>query len=159
MTRAGTGLQIPVPGRATVRVRHAVFDFNGTLALDGALLPGLASRLRKLASLLPVTVLTADTFGTAAAALRGLPVTLHTVRTGRDKAAFVTRWQSSGAVAIGNGNNDTAMFRMATLSIAVLGHEGLSPATLRAATVVVASPADAIDLLLRPSRLTATLRA
>ncbi len=159
MTRAGTGIEILVPGGAAVRVNHAVFDFNGTLALDGALLPGLASRLRKLADLVPVTVLTADTFGTAGAALRGLPLTLHTVRTGRDKAAFVARCSSAGTVAVGNGNNDAAMFRLATLSIAVLGREGLSPATLRTATLVVASPTDAIDLLLRPNRLTATLRA
>lgn len=155
--RAG-GIDIPIPGAEPLRVRHAVFDFNGTLALDGALLRGVAPRLQALAKLLPVTVLTADTYGTAKEILGRLPVTVHTVRTGRDKAAFVHRWRSVGIAAIGNGANDGAMFQEAALSVAIVGPEGLSTAALRSATVVVPSAAAALDLLLRPKRVSATLR-
>ncbi|HVV51383.1 MAG TPA: hypothetical protein VHO06_17060 [Polyangia bacterium] len=162
MTRLGSGaaagIEIPIPGVKTLQLRHAVFDFNGTLALDGALLPGVAPRLRSLAKLLPLTVLTADTFGTAEAVLRSLPVTVHAVRTGRDKARLVARWRSAGVVAIGNGTNDAPMFRLATLSVAIVGPEGLSSAALRAATVVMPGVTAALDLLLRSKRASATLR-
>ena len=152
------GIEIPIPGARSLRLRHAVFDFNGTLALDGRLLPGVAARLRRLAELLPLTVLTADTFGTARTALRRLPVTVHTVGSGRDKAAFVTRWRAAGVAAIGNGANDAPMFRAAALSVAVAGPEGLAGPALRAATIVVTSAAAALDLLLRARRVSATLR-
>ncbi len=152
------GIEIAVPGAPTLHLGRVVFDFNGTLALDGALLPGVASRLRALARMVPVTVLTADTFGTAKQALGGLPVTVHAIRTGHEKAAFVSRWRSAGAAAIGNGTNDAPMLRRATLAIVILGPEGLSTAALRSATVVVSSAAAALDLLLRATRASATLR-
>jgi hypothetical protein len=46
--------------------KQLVLDFTGTLSRDGVLLPGVAERLNKLAENLQLTVLTADTFGTAA---------------------------------------------------------------------------------------------
>jgi soluble P-type ATPase len=154
-----TGLEIPIPGSTPLRIGHAAFDYNGTLAARGALIRGVAGRLRRLAELLPVTVLTADTFGTARTTLRGLPVSVHTIRTGRDKERFIRRWQRVGVVAVGNGNNDAPMLRAATLGIAVLGPEGFTPGTLRAATIAVARIEDAIDLLLEPKRMAATLRS
>ena len=47
----------------------------------------------------------------------------------------------------------------AALGLAVLGPEGASAAALRSADVVCASAADALDLLLDPKALSATLRA
>ncbi len=139
-----------------LRLSHLVLDFNGTLARDGELLPGLRKRLVRLSRRLEVHVLTADTFGSARAALRGLPLRVHTVETGAEKGLFVNARR--GVVAVGNGRNDVPMMRSATLAIAVLGPEGLSSELLRAADVVVGSVTDALDLLLEPRRLTATLR-
>jgi soluble P-type ATPase len=64
----------------------------------------------------------------------------------------------SGVTAIGNGANDVGMLREAELGIAVLGHEGLAREAAEAADVLVASVHGALDLLLRPKRLLATLR-
>jgi len=50
------------------------------------------------------------------------------------------------------------MLQAAGLSIAILGPEGLAFDALKNADVVVASILDALDLLLRPDRLRATLR-
>jgi soluble P-type ATPase len=50
------------------------------------------------------------------------------------------------------------MLSSAALGIAVLGPEGLAVEALRAAHVVVARIEDALDLLLHPQRLVATLR-
>nr|MBN1229125.1 ATPase P [Anaerolineae bacterium] len=61
-------------------------------------------------------------------------------------------------VVIGNGGNDAGMLRVAAISIAVLDREGLNTESLQAADIVVTSALDALDLLLKPKRLVATLR-
>ncbi len=60
--------------------------------------------------------------------------------------------------AVGNGANDVEMLREAELGIAVLGYEGLAKGAADAADILVTSVHDALDLLLRPTRLLATLR-
>jgi soluble P-type ATPase len=86
----------------------------------------------------------------------GLPVAV--VHDGEDKARMVRSLGASSVVAIGNGRNDVPMFQAAALAIAVLGPEGADPHALMAADIVAADPLDAIDLLLSPARLRATLR-
>jgi len=49
-----------------------VLDYNGTLAVDGALLPRLKERLESLTGALSLQVPTADTFGTCRADLAGV---------------------------------------------------------------------------------------
>jgi soluble P-type ATPase len=46
----------------------------------------------------------------------------------------------------------------AALGIAVLGDEGLSVSAMQNADLVVKNISDALDLFLKPKRLTATLR-
>jgi soluble P-type ATPase len=59
---------------------------------------------------------------------------------------------------IGNGTNDVLVLEAAAIGFAVLGPEGASAAALRSADIVCASAADALDLLLEPRALSATLR-
>ena len=149
-------LTVKLGAAPALQLSHLVLDFNGTLARDGDLLPGLQRRLLRLCRRLQVHVLTADTFGSAKVALRALKLRIHTVETGAEKRLFVSTRR--GVVAVGNGRNDVAMMRSATLGIAVLGPEGMCTELLRAADIVVPSITDALDLLLEPRRLTATLR-
>ena len=155
---AHPGLDVAIPGAGRLSARHLVLDFNGTLAEAGALGPPVARRLAKLAPRFEVTVLTADTFGTATASLRGLPLAISTVRTGRDKETFVRQRARAGVVAIGNGANDLRMLRAAALGIAVLGPEGMDPRLVSSARILVRGIEDALDLLLDPRRIVATLR-
>jgi len=74
------------------------------------------------------------------------------------KAEFVNRLGAAGVVAIGNGANDAGMLEAAALSIAVIECEGASGEAIAAADVVVVGVANALDLLLNPRRLIATLR-
>ncbi|MFN8628655.1 MAG: ATPase P [Candidatus Binatia bacterium] len=147
-----------LPGEENVTVTHLVVDFNGTLAVDGTLIDGVDARLREIAHRLEITVVTADTFGTARRAVSSLPVLVHTVATGVDKARCVSNL-GGGVVVVGNGRNDAGMFRVATLAIAVLGREGLAPELLGTAAVIVKDIRDALDLLIKPTRLIATRRA
>lgn len=157
--RAFGGIEIPLPGRRrSLQIDCVVFDFNGTLAVDGRLVEGASARLRRLAKLVSVVVMTADTFGTVRDALAGMPVTIEIVRTGDDKRRYIESVGGKTVIAVGNGVNDAAMFRAAALGIAVCGAEGMSAGLLRAASIVVHDVNDALDLLLRPRRLLATLR-
>ncbi len=156
--RPPVGLRIDVPGTRGFNITHLVLDFNGTLARDGKLLRGVATRLRSLARLVTVTVLTADTFGTVEEQLGRAPVAVRRIKTGRDKQRFVLALPRGRVAAIGNGRNDALMLRKVALSIAVVGPEGAASAALQSATVTVRTIADAIDLLLNPERLSATLR-
>ncbi|MGD2120133.1 MAG: HAD hydrolase family protein [Gemmatimonadota bacterium] len=148
-------LQLPSGGRT---FHGLILDFTGTLSLDGILLPGVASRLQALSRSLQITVLTADTFGTAKETLAGLPLEVRLIRDGAEKAEAVASLDPGGIIAIGNGRNDVAMLAAAELGIAILGPEGVASELLTAADVVVSDINDALDLILHPLRLKATLR-
>lgn len=154
-----SGLEVAIPGRERpLRIEHVVFDFNGTLAVEGRLVRGVASRLEALAAVAHVVVMTADTFGTVRRALARLPLTVHVVATGEEKRRFVESLGGERVAAIGNGTNDVPMLGAAALGIVVIGEEGTSAEAVRTATVVARDINVAIDLLLRPTRLVATLR-
>lgn len=155
-------IEIEIPGRTNLRISHLFLDFNGTIAKDGALIPGVKPRLMKLARKLQIIVLTADTHGTARQTLGKLQITVRVVGSGREKRrilrAFKTRSRAQAIVAIGNGRNDVAMMKSADLGIAVIGPEGLSCDLLRHASVLAPNILDALDLMLKPKRLIGTLR-
>ena len=136
-------------------------DFNGTLAVDGVLLPGVDGALRRLAAVLGIDVITADTFGTAREALAGLPVRLVVLQSGRQdeaKRQHVERLGADRCVAVGNGRNDCRMLAAAALGIGVCQREGAAAQALRTADVVAPDIVTALELLLHPTRLVATLR-
>ncbi|WP_027717289.1 HAD family hydrolase [Desulfovirgula thermocuniculi] len=154
-------LAVEIPGRGRLELEHLVLDFNGTMACDGKLLPGVEERLNALADVLTVHILTADTFGTAAQACRGIKATVHVLEPGEgagQKERFIARLGPERTVTVGNGTNDTLMLGKAALGIIVLGPEGTSVKALLAADVVVSNICDGLDLLLHPKRLVATLR-
>ena len=53
-------LEINLPGAQLLCLSHLILDYNGTLAADGSLLPGVAERLEILAKHLEIHILTAD---------------------------------------------------------------------------------------------------
>lgn len=149
---------IDIPGRPSLTLSYLMLDFTGTLAKDGTLLPGVASRLRSLSHRLTIVVATADTFGTASTSLKGLPVEIKMIKTGQDKLRLLEHLGPSQVMAIGNGRNDIPMIRRAALSVAVIGPEGAAGGLITSADVVVCDIRDALDLLAKPRRVTATLR-
>ena len=154
-------IEVDVPGFGALAIAHVVLDFNGTLACDGGLLSGVAERLAALAPKLSIHVLTADTHGTAAAALAGVPCALEVVgRTDQAEAKrrFIAALGAHRVVAVGNGRNDRLMLAEARLGIAVVQSEGAAAETLAAADLVVPTIVDALDLLSHPMRLVASLR-
>ncbi|MEP0775544.1 MAG: ATPase P [Acidobacteriota bacterium] len=151
-------IAISLPDQPTISIEHVVLDFTGTLSARGRLLPGVAKRLATLASFVRIVVMTADTRGTAAVELAGLPVEVRFIATGREKAELVQELGPARVVAIGNGRNDVPMVQLAAIGIAVLGKEGTAGELIRVADVVVPDIGAALDMLLDPPSLVATLR-
>ena len=154
-------MRLAVPGRGTYDIRHVVLDLNGTLGLDGRLLEGVAERLGLLGAAMRLVMITADTHGGASGVSHDLKLETFVLEQGGEaeqKLAFVRRLGAEHSVAIGNGANDALMLKESAVGICVVGPEGASTAALFAADVSVTNVCDALDLLLKPQRLVATLR-
>jgi len=151
-------LKIEIPNESVITITHLILDFSGTLATDGILLSGVAERLAKIAEQLKIIVLTADTYGTAKQSLKGMPCEVHVIQTGYEKAEFIKRIGTQNVIAIGNGQNDVDMVRLAAVGIVVVGFEGASGELILEARMIVCDICVALDLVLNPIRLVATLR-
>lgn len=154
-------IKLDITGFGLLELEHFVADFSGTISEDGKVLPGVIEKLNELSEQLNIHVLTSDTFGRAQQELIGVNCTLHILEgEGHtvQKEKYVSALGENRVAALGNGNNDAGMLRAARLGIIVCLKEGCSVDALKSSTIFVKSPIDAIDLLLNPKRLIATLR-
>lgn len=154
-------ISIKIPGWGNLEVENMVFDLNGTLAEDGALIPGVKEKIDLLSEKVRIYILTADVHGSAGAILREVKAEWIRVAgedSKRGKREFLQTLRPEATVVVGNGNNDQFILKDCALGIAVLGKEGLSLAAMKEADLAVKDISDAVDLLLKPKRLIATLR-
>jgi P-type E1-E2 ATPase len=154
-------IELNIPGRGLIQLHHLVSDVNGTLALDGTLLPGVSIALLALGDRLELHLLTADTHGKQAAIDRQLGLQAVRIPAGGEaerKAAYVEQLGASSVIAYGQGANDAGMLRAAEIGIAVLSVEGLAGETLTSADLLVPDIQSGLALLERPLRLVASLR-
>jgi len=154
-------LQIEIPGRATLSLSHLVCDVNGTLAVDGVLLPEVKPAFALLQQSLQIHLLTADTFGRQKEHAATLGVESFILARGNEaeqKAGFVRSLGKDQTAAIGQGANDSAMLKEAALGICILSREGTAVSSILAADIVVPDIKSALELFLKPLRLTATWR-
>jgi len=155
-------LEVTIPGYRTLVLSFLVLDYNGTIAFDGHLIPGVRERLEELSKNVSIHILTADTFGSVQKEMTGIPckvVVIGRENQTRAKADYVRQLGLQKTVSVGNGRNDALMLKEAVLGIAVIQEEGGAVETLLAADIATRSILDALDLLLHPLRLTATLRS
>ncbi|MCP1603741.1 HAD family hydrolase [Pseudomonas citronellolis] len=154
-------LQIDIPGLGSLQLKHMICDYNGTLAVDGRLIDGVAERLQALGCKLALHVVTGDTFGSAEAELAALDVNLL-VLSEKDQAIskedYLRTLGLHGVVAIGNGSNDRYMLQQSALGIAVIGPEGASSVAIGSADLVALDILSALDMLTHPQRIIASLR-
>ncbi len=156
-------MRLTIPPESSEReFVHILSDYNGVLALDGKLLPGVEEYLLKLGSDFSIHIATADTFGTVESQVAHLPVELVILPSGvaQDdaKLSILRRLGPDTTVAIGNGRNDRLMLEAAGVGICVMGDEGAATEAVLSSDIVVREIAQAFELLLNPKRLVATLR-
>jgi soluble P-type ATPase len=151
-------IEIQIPGFGEVKLSHLVCDYSGTLSVDGIMLEALEEKLNRLSKLVDIHVITADTHGRVESELVGVKCKLVLLTVDIQKLEYIEKLGAENVVAIGNGNNDRKMLAKARIGIAVCMAEGLSTDALKAATIMVNSPMHALDLLIYPKRLVASLR-
>ncbi|HAS88114.1 MAG TPA: ATPase P [Desulfovibrio sp.] len=154
-------ISLDIPGFAKLEIEHLVLDYNGTLALDGNLLPGVGKLIMELSDDVQIHVLTADTLGQCEEELTGLPVTIHIIEGSPEDKAKLDYVDSLGAIkcaCIGNGRNDMLMLKNAALGIIISGAECMSMKAARAADLVASDISHALSIFTHPVRLLTTLR-
>ena len=154
-------IEISIPGRGILHLEHLVSDVNGTLAVDGVLMDGLAQRIASIRDRITVHLLTADTHGKQAVIDQQLNLTADRLTGGNEqeqKRAYVKKLGSEKVIGIGQGANDAAMLKEAALGICIMSQEGAAAETLLSADIVVPNIFVAFDLLDKPLRIVATLR-
>ncbi len=159
------GIALDIPGFGKVQINAILSDYTGTLAFGGKLAEGVQDRLLRLAQLVDIHVVTADSFGTAELELKGLPLVCRRLEgEGEDiqKRRYAEELNPRCLASFGNGNNDRLHMKLVKesggLSIAVDNGEGCAHEAIRNANIMVTGAVNALDLLLEPTRLRATLR-
>lgn len=154
-------LKVAIPGFEPMEFDHLVLDFNGTIAFDGKIIDGVEPAISMLAQLLTVHIVSADTNHNVVQEVAHLPVTTRVVNSAyqqQEKLEYIEALGAEKVCAVGNGNVDADMMKRAELGIAILGPEGLSPKALSAADVLMPNIINALESLVNPARLKATLR-
>jgi len=154
-------ITVDIPGFKSFQFHHLVLDVNGTIAKDGHLIEGTLPLLETLREKLKIHLVTADTHGKQEAinsALAIQAVIIPVESQVKAKLDYIERLDADTVIAVGNGANDSAMLERAALGIAVIGPEGAAVESLFKAKIVTSDIQSALELLLNPKRLTATLR-
>jgi P-type E1-E2 ATPase len=154
-------IELNIPGRGLIQLKHLVCDVNGTLAVDGLLPEGVKQRLNALRDRLTLHMLTADTHGKQDIIDHQLNMKAERILPGKEaeqKAKYVQQLGADTVVAIGQGANDAGMLQAAGLGICVLSAEGTAVETLLVADLVAANIYEALELLEKPLRIVASLR-
>lgn len=150
-----------IPGYGMLEIKNLVLDYNGTIAKDGKLLKDLKEIINKLADIVDVYILTADTYGTVEKEMADLPVKVQVIKGENElveKRDFARELGANVTMAIGNGYNDQLLFREVKISVVVMGCEACATILFNIADLVASDIYDALGLILNPTRLRSSLR-
>ncbi|MEA3351997.1 MAG: ATPase P [Chloroflexota bacterium] len=154
-------IELNIPGRKLIQIKHLVCDVNGTLAVDGELHDGIPRILASLRDRVDVHILTADTHGRQHIIDQQLDLEAVRVKRGHEaqqKAEYVKQLGAECVTAIGQGANDAGMLKTAAIGIGILSVEGVAVETLTCADIIVPDIYAALELLEKPVRMVASLR-
>ena len=154
-------ISVDIPGRGPLTIENVLFDLNGTLACDGLIAESTRERLKALGDSVTLYVMSADTYGTLEQVTAGLPMRVQRVQQtvgAPEKRRLLDSLGPDRTAAVGNGRNDVEMLGAAALGIVIMGPEGAAKDAVLAADMIFGQIDDALDCLLQPRRLVATLR-
>ena len=150
-----------IPGRDNIEIENIVFDYNGTIAVDGKLIDGVKDLINLLAKDTAIYILTADTYGTVEKEckdINGKVLTFPRVNAGQSKKEIVEKLGGQKTICVGNGFNDIPMFKESVLAIGIIEGEGASGKLLSSADIISRNIIEAINIILNKNMVKATLR-
>lgn len=154
-------LEINIPGRGNLQLNHLVCDVNGTLAVDGDLIDGIAQKIAFISTFLTIHLLTTDTHKKQSSIDQQLNLKAVRVKPGDEalqKAEYVRNLGANRVVAMGQGANDAGMLKEAALGICVISPEGTAVETMMVADLLLPDVFSALEMLENPMRIKADLR-
>lgn len=154
-------LEIDIPSYKKIRIENVVFDYNGTLAVDGKMIDGIKEKLIEAAKLLKVYIVTADTYGTVRKNFQDIDIEIKIVSKENgavDKLEFIRELGQDRTIAVGNGNNDELMLKESAIGICILEEEGLAVRALLASDIMIRDINDLFYMLANKKRIIASLR-
>jgi len=155
-------VEINIPGRGTIKIKNLLLDYNGTIACDGKVIPSVKEKIEAINKKgIRVHIVTADTHGTVRNQCVNMPIEIQIFdnsNAAENKREIVEKLGAEYCICIGNGFNDGQMFEACSISVIVIGEEGCSAKSLIKADIVCKNIEEAFDLILKPSRIIATLR-
>ncbi len=154
-------IELDIPGKGNYKIKYLVCDVNGTLALDGVLLPNVGMNLQRLSDRLEIYMVTANTYGKQSFIDGQVGISAKIIQKGNEaeqKKEFVRQLGAESVIAVGQGANDAMMLQEAAIGIAIVSQEGLSVEALNCADLILPDIDSALTLLVNPLRLVATLR-
>ncbi|MDY6853611.1 MAG: ATPase P [Thermodesulfobacteriota bacterium] len=165
-------IELNIPGRETLIIKHLILDLNGTIALDGEIIEGVRQRLKMLSRQLDIVITTADTTGRAVQIIedmvekktdneRPFSVKLYRIEKEKEdiqKLELVKKLGMIQTISIGNGSNDALMLKESAIGICIIGKEGSAVEAVMSADLLTFDIKDSLDLLMIPQRMVATLR-
>lgn len=154
-------ISVSIPGWGDLDIEYLVVDYNGTCAFDGKIKENAREIMERISRYIKVFIITSDTYGNIDNEVNTIGFSIIKVNkdgSGAEKARIIRELGPEKVAAIGNGANDAMMLKEAVLGIGVIGEEGCANATIKEADLLVKDINDALNILLHPERLVATLR-
>jgi len=151
-------MNIDIPGVLSFDLKHVFIDYNGTVAHEGNLLPGILKQIETLSSFYKLHILTGDTYGTVRTLLTDESIDVILAYTAKEKLSVIKGFNPSECICIGNGSIDALMLKESAVGICVIGKEGCSSKAILNADIVVNNIFDAFSIISHPNQLIATLK-
>lgn len=149
-----------IPGHDKLEIKTVILDLNGTLSVGGQIVDGSKERLAKLKELgFRIVLFTGNTRNDADAICEQLGIEWRLANNAVDKMNLAKEFEPSTCASIGNGLIDLELMKSVALRIVTLQAEGAHVQTMLNSDIVVPTFIDALDLLIDPQRLVATLRS
>jgi soluble P-type ATPase len=152
-------MQYDVPGFGELKLSIIILDLNGTLSVGGEIVEGVDTRLKQLKEMgYKIVFFTGNTRNNADTLAQRLGIEWVFAADGEAKKEQALKLNPEECVSIGNGLIDLELMKVVKLRIVTLQAEGVHVQTLLQSDVVTPTINDALDLLIDPQRLIATLR-
>lgn len=148
---------VPVVGE--IEINTIVLDLNGTLAVNGEIVPGSKEKIAELNKLgFKIILFTGDQRGNAKEICDDLGIEFYKAGNSEEKEKIFLTLDLEKTAAIGNARIDVGKFKHAKVSIATLQAEGIHTGILSDVDVIVPSVIDALNFFIDPNIFCATMR-
>lgn len=154
-------MNFAIPGREAVEIRDVILDYNGTIAIDGKLIDGIAELINELAGDINFHIITADTYGSVGRELSHINCKVVKIPEDKQdvsKLDYLLKLGKENTLCVGNGKNDRLMLKESVIGIATIQDEGVCVEALVAADIACKSILDVFAYFKTPNRIKATLR-